>query len=290
MLFSNPILDLIRGRKSVRTYEREPVPPESRQALESFLGSLPGPPFGSAVRLLAVSADPDDPYALKGLGTYGIIRNPAGFIIGAVQPSDDGLFDFGFLMEAACLKLLDLGLGSCWLGGSFRKSRFAGRIGSREGEIVPSVLSFGVPSGKKSWIERVVTAGAGSAARLPFEDLFFDGDFSHPLTAAAAGTAAVALESVRLGPSASNRQPWRIVRDDRDGSFHFFLRMSAAYQRQLKWVGAVNLQAVDMGIAACHFSLAAEATGLKGRWRRVPGPPPSDPDAGLYVVSWSPAE
>ncbi len=289
MLYSNPVIDLIRTRKSVRTYEKEPIPQESRQALESFLRSLPEPPLGSAVRFLPVSADAVDTDSLKGLGTYGIIGNPAGFVIAAVQTSDDGLFDFGFLMEAACLKLSDLGLGSCWLGGSFRKSRFADRIGLQEGEIVPSVLSFGVPSGKKRLIERVLTAGAGSVGRLPFEALFFDGDFNRPLTAAQAGKAAAALESVRLAPSASNRQPWRIVRDARDGSFHFFLRMNTAYQRQMKWLGLINLQRVDMGIAACHFGLAAEASGLNGRWRRNPGPAPSAPEAGLYVVSWTPA-
>lgn len=290
MLYSNPIPDLIRSRRSVRTYEKRPIPPESRQALESFIGSLPKPPFGSAVRFLAVSADAGDADSLKGLGTYGVISNPAGFVIAAVNPSDDGLFDFGFLMEAVCLKLSDLGLGSCWNGGSFRKSRFSGRIGAAGGEVVPSVLSFGVPSGRKSWIERVVTAGAGSARRLPFEDLFFDGGFNRPLTEAEAGKAAQALESVRLAPSASNRQPWRVVRDGGDGSFHFFLRMNAAYQRKMKWARLVNLQVVDMGIAACHFGLAAEASGLKGRWRRDPGPAPSDPDAGRYMVSWTPAD
>ncbi|MDM7924969.1 MAG: nitroreductase family protein, partial [bacterium] len=370
MQYSSPIPDLIRGRRSVRTYEKRPVPPESLRALESFIRSLPEPPFGSAVRFLAVSAGAGDEDILKGLGTYGVIRNPAGFVIGAVNltasafpaaclqpeeiksvgpakrgrgaserisdvsslqiedspaspdqatrsfpvegpplvfnnsgirsldpaqraagsfnPSDDGLFDFGFLMEAVCLKLSDLGLGSCWLGGSFRKSRFSRRIGAAGGEVVPSVLSFGVPSGRKRWIERVVTAGAGSAARLPFEDLFFDGDSNRPLTAAEAGKAAQALESVRLAPSASNRQPWRVARGG--GSFHFFLRMNAAYQRQMKWARLVNLQVVDMGIAACHFGLAAEASGLRGQWRRDPGSAPSVPDAGRYVVSWTPAE
>lgn len=290
MQYSTPILDLIRSRRSVRTYEKQPIPQESRRALESFIGSLPEPPFGSAVRFLAVSADAGDADSLKGLGTYGVISNPAGFVIGTVNPSDDGLFDFGFLMEAVCLKLSDLGLGSCWNGGSFRKSRFSARIGAAAGEVVPSVLSFGVPSGKKRLIERVLTAGAGSVRRLPFEDLFFDSGFNRPLTEAEAGKAAQALESVRLAPSASNRQPWRIVRDARDGSYHFFLRMNTVYQRQMRLLGLINLQRVDMGIAACHFGLAAEASGLKGRWGRDPGSAPSVPDAGRYVVSWTPAE
>jgi nitroreductase len=285
MLYSKSVFDLIRTRKSVRSYVKGPLPPDVRRTLEAFLRSMPAPPFGSAVRFLPVSADAGDADGIRGLGTYGVIRNPAGFVIGAVKPTDEGLFDFGFLMEAACLKLADLGLGSCWLGGSFRKSRFSARIGVKEGEIVPSVLSFGPPAEKTRLLERVMAAGAGSARRLPFESLFFDGDFKHPLTAAGAGKTAEALEMARRAPSASNRQPWRIVRDSRNGAFHFYLRMNASYQRQMKWAGMVNLQRVDMGIAACHFALASEASGLKGRWERSPGPAPDVPEGAGYVVS-----
>jgi nitroreductase len=290
MLYSKPVFDLIRTRKSVRSYERSPLSPDVRRALEDFIRSMPVPPFGSAVRFLPVTADSGDADGIRGLGTYGVIRNPAGFVIGAVKPTDEGLFDFGFLMEAACLKLADLGLGSCWLGGSFRKSRFSARIGVREGEIVPSVLSFGPPTEKSRLLERVMRAGAGSARRLPFETLFFNGDFNHPLTAEGAGKTAEALEMVRRAPSASNRQPWRAVRDGGNGAVHFYLRMNASYQRQMKWAGMVNLQRVDMGIAACHFVLAAEASGLKGRWERSPVPAPDVPEGAEYLVSWIPSE
>jgi nitroreductase len=287
--FSKSVFDIIPARRSVRTCEAGPLADPARRELEAFLVALPAPPFGSSVRFVLAAAEAGGAGALEGLGTYGVIRNPAGFVIAAVKPDDAGLFDFGFLMEAVCLKITDLGLGSCWLGASFRKSRFTERIGLRTGEVVPSVLSVGVAAARMRMLERVMRAGAGSGRRLGFETLFFDGGFSRPLSPAAAGAAARPLEMVRLAPSASNRQPWRVVRDS-GGSFHFHLWSNAAYQRQLKAARVVNLQAVDLGIAACHFTLAAEESGLRGRWERRPASAPEPPEGVEYVASWITSE
>ena len=49
-------------------------------------------------------------------------------------------------MEKAILYATGLGLGSCWLGGTFRRSRFAERISARSDEIVPAVASLGYPA------------------------------------------------------------------------------------------------------------------------------------------------
>ena len=79
-----------------------------------------------------------------------------------------------------------------------------------------------------------------------------------------AGACGQALESVRLGPSASNRQPWRIVREG--AAFHFFLPRTPGYD---KMTGEIHLQEVDMGIAMCHFELAAEELGIGGNWKEA---------------------
>jgi nitroreductase len=91
---------------------------------------------------------------------------------------------------------------------------------------------------------------------------------------------------VRLAPSASNRQPWRIVRDRQTGDFHFFLRRDAGYGRQLRWLKVLDLQMVDMGIAACHFQLAAAGIGMSAVWT-VPDrmPDASRPDDTVYVMT-----
>jgi nitroreductase len=288
MKFSRSVFELIARRKSVRTYSGEPVSAATLLEIRDFLGRMPGSPFGSRVRFSAVAAAEDDAGALKKLGTYGVIRRPAGFIIGAVADTTAGLVDFGHGMETAVLFLEDLGLGSCWLGGSFRKSRFAERIGAAGTECVPAVLSFGVPAPKPRTFERIMRAAGGSDSRKPFESLFFDAGFDRPMNRETPGPIGRALDSVRLAPSASNRQPWRVVRDAASGALHFYLARDRAYSRQLKWFGALDLQKVDLGIAASHFEWSARESGLEGTWSDADPRIDFQPPGVEYLFSWIP--
>jgi nitroreductase len=288
MMHTNSIYEIIPKRKSVRTYKDEPVAEAVLRKIEDSLRHLPIPPLHSKSRFILAAAAEGDAEALKGLGTYGIIRKPAGFVIGAVQDDPDGLVDFGFQMQAIVLMLTDLGLGSCWLGGSFRKSRFSERIAAAGGECVPSVLSFGIPAEKPGMLETLMRAGAGSDRRKTFESLFFKSDFSRPLSREEAGSYGRILDMVRLAPSASNRQPWRIVLDSESGAFHFFQRREGGYGRRLRWFKLLDLQRVDMGIAACHFGLAAAESGLPGAWTvRDQGSTATLPENTIYIMTWN---
>jgi len=113
--------------------------------------------------------------------------------------------------------------------------------------------------------------------------MFFDGSFSRPLSAIAAGKFAQVLDMVRLAPSASNRQPWRIVRDG--NAFHFFLQRTPNYSGFTK---SADLQRVDMGIAMCHFELAARESDYTGKW--IDSEPNLDlPELTEYIISWQTA-
>jgi hypothetical protein len=121
---------------------------------------------------------------------------------------------------------------------------------------------------------------AKSDKRKPWEELFFDERPGNPLMKEKAGVYGSALESVRIGPSASNRQPWRIIREG--VSYHFFLQRTPGYDKML---GEVRLQEVDMGIALCHFELAAAELCVQRIWREAK--PRFDAGALEYVVSWT---
>jgi hypothetical protein len=104
--------------------------------------------------------------------------------------------------------------------------------------------------------------------------------FGNSLSQDDAGSYGVPLEMVRLAPSASNKQPWRIVAGG--GHFHFYLQHTRGYSKALGY----DIQKVDMGIAMCHFELTAEELGLKGAWS-VKDPGASNlPEGAEYIVSW----
>ena len=117
-------MEIIESRFSCRSYSND----LSRKfvSLEERCGRLTesngSGPLGTSLRFCLVAADDGDSTVLKGLGTYGFIRNPAGFIIGAVKAGEKNLEDFGYTAESLILLATDLGLGTCWIGGIFTRT------------------------------------------------------------------------------------------------------------------------------------------------------------------------
>ncbi len=285
MVYSKPVTEIIRKRFSCRSYLDKPIEEKKRQLLVDFISSLSPGPFGTRARFELVTATEQDRSALKGLGTYGFIKGATGFIIGAVDDSGKKLEDYGYLMERIILFATDIGLGTCWLGGTFHKSNFAKKISAGDGESVPAVFSVGYVAGKRRTLDTMVRRSADSRNRLPWKETFFDEEFGVPISREETGAYAVPLEMVRLGPSASNKQPWRIVKDG--NTWHFYLQRTRGYgNRALRLLKIADMQRIDMGIAMGHFELTADELGLNGKWEI------SDPEIKVldkmteYVTSW----
>lgn len=285
MLTTAPITAVIQQRFSCRAYLETPIPAEKRQKLQAFISALPAGPFGGQPHFHLVAADHEDSHALKNLGTYGFIQNPTGFIIGTLDASEKGLEDYGYQMEAIILAATRLDLGTCWLGGSFTRSSFARKIGASAGAIIPAVTSLGeianLTEARNGLLRRQINADQ----RLPWAELFFDENFDVPLTQAAAGEYATPLEMLRSGPSASNKQPWRVVRSGKN--WHFYLQRSPGYREGVltRFLGVADIQRVDLGIAMCHFELTARELGLPGQWQ-LAEPALATPELTEYTVSW----
>ncbi len=281
-----PITELVKQRYSCRTYQDKPIEGGHQRVLSDFLSLQSAGPLGTRARFVLVAAADPDRQSLRGLGTYGFIRGAVGFIVGAAERAPRDLEDYGYLLEHAVVFATDLGLGTCWLGGTFSKSGFAKKIALTEREIMPAVAAVGyIARGSKfeGWIRK----RAGSDFRLPWESLFFDERFGEPLTPGRAGLYTEPLEMLRLAPSASNKQPWRIVRVG--DVFHFFLQRTKGYGKgslHFRLLHLADLQRVDVGIAMCHFELTAREIGLTGQWV-IDEPDIKKPDKSMeYTVSW----
>ncbi len=286
MNFSRPITEVIQNRFSCRTYLEEPVAIEKQQQLIQYLPKLEAGPLGTSLRFSLIAASEQDSQALRGLGTYGYIRSPSGFLVGTMCPGQKNLEDFGYRMEQAILFATDLGLGTCWLGGTFTKSSFARKISASRDERIPAVVSLGYIPDEDQARQTALRRQIGADHRLPWEALFFDSRFGTALSRERAGRYAVPLEMVRLGPSASNKQPWRIIRDGE--AYHFYVQRTKGYHESLlqRMLRVEDLQRVDLGIAMCHFELTARELGLHGRWA-VQEPKIEKPDQLTeYTISW----
>jgi nitroreductase len=217
----------------------------------------------------------------ENLGTYGVIKGKPLFIVGTVINTDKAMEDYGYCMEKNILMATSLGLGTCWLGGFFKRSAFARRIGLTAHEVMPAVSPVGYATGKKTLTDSLFKFLARSKTRKLWQKLFYSNDFNTPLIKSDVKRYATCLEAVRLAPSASNQQPWRILKKKESNIFHFYLKRTKIYAKAIK---RIDLQKVDMGIAMCHFELAARELGLTGSWQQQENQ--TNLEDKEYMISW----
>lgn len=286
--FSKPVIDVIQQRFSCRTYQQKVLAKELRMNLGDFMAGSAKGPMGNVARFELVATSEQDPQKLRSLGTYGFIQGATAYLVGAMDRDHFCPEDYGYLLEKIILFATDLGLGTCWLGGTFTKSSFATAIRAKPNEVVPAVSPVGYIAEKPRRIETWLRSRRGTKRRRSWGEIFFDSNFGIPLRQKDADGYTPALEMVRLGPSASNRQPWRILRAIE--GWHFYLQRTPGYRdkRLTKWTTVADLQRIDMGIAMCHFELTARENGLNGSWV-VSDPRIQVPDVHTeYTISWIP--
>ena len=286
-------VESIRARHSVRTYDGSPLTAEAEAELrESFADAVPGP-FGAAPRFILASRDEvEEPGSgsptAKGrvrIGTYGMIVGPRAFVAGVVAKKPFACVDFGYCLEGIVLRATELGLGTCWIGGVFGRGAIAKALDAGADEFVPATTPVGHAAKKPSIQERIVQGSARPNQRKAPSEIFFQSAPSGALEPMKdAGAWAEVLEAVRVGPSASNKQPWRLVLDRRGGeALHLVMHEDERYNNML---GDVKLQELDMGIAMRHVEVAAAELGLRGAWKRLDAGPVILERPRRYIASF----
>ncbi len=272
--------EFIKKRISCRTYADRPLEDKVMSELSGHISAAHIGPFGNQPNFKLINMNVITPQEWKKMGTYGVIKNARYFLIGTIKNTPLAMEDYGYCKEILILNATALGLGTCWMGGTFQASGFAQAACVREGETLPTVSPIGYPAEAKSLTENIMRRIAGADHRKPWPELFFANDFSKPLTQAQAGKYRDALENLRLAPSASNKQPWRILLNSAENIFHFYLDRAPSY----KLLQLVSLQDIDMGIAMSHFEITAREQGLSGKWQvNTNAPKEKSLD---YIVSW----
>jgi nitroreductase len=294
------LLQAIDTRTSVRTYDGTGLDASGRAEIEAILSRIPAAPGGTAIRFVLV-----DPRPAEGgikVGTYGVIRGAAAFIVPVVTSragvvEERSLFDLGYVGEAVVLELTRLGYGTCWLGGTLRKDDFAAAAGAKEGETVRAVIALGRPADKHSFIEALIRGASRNAVRLPSNVLFYDSSSRSRLDEPCercsdediAEPALRLLAAIRRAPSASNKQPCRVVVSGRSMATAEALRLDLYLMREDRYnaLSGYAIQTLDTGIAAAHLELAATELGLRVERRTKEAEPPVAAFPGAaFVAGW----
>lgn len=271
-------------RKSCRTYNQEYLTPSDKKALEEFIAQNKKVVSGDNINLTILE---------KGLGekkmklAYGAIKGNKTYLLGTIKDDPIARLNYGYLMEKVVLRATELGVASCWVG--YFDHDYFNDIVLEKGFVIPGLVVIGYAAEKKTIPEKFMRYAIGASQRLPWEKLFFNYNTLVPLSTATINKNSTctlqkysdSLEMLRLAPSASNTQPWRIFFDEKSDEFHFFKKpKNRIYE-------SMGMHELDMGIAMAHFELASLNNGLNGSWITYSAIKTAQvPDELQYIISW----
>ena len=167
MEFSRSASELIRLRNSIRSYDVKEIGPDHKKKIIGLIKEKHKTIFDSKLRFEFIDATGLDKDVIKNLGTYGYIRGAKYFVGGTVKKNSPGkknycFIDYGYAFEKIILFLADMGLGTCWLGGTFNKKGFSQKLNIEEDEIIPAVSPVGIILKKRVLKDSIIKKMAGS--------------------------------------------------------------------------------------------------------------------------------
>lgn len=277
-------IETMKNRQSIRAYDTKKLSESDYKRITEYIAAeenLIGP-FGNKGRIELVQVTNNMSEKGIKLGTYGFIKNPQIYLVGLCENEKCSLLEFAFTFHKLVIYLTELGLGTCWMGGTFSRNSFERELQLAEGEFIPCITPSGYPQQKQRVFDKALRYVVKADNKKPWDQLFYDSSFADPLEKANAAQLEIPIEMVRLGPSASNKQPWRIVLSEDRQKCHFYIEHTPNYSKSLGY----DMQILDIGIAMAQFELACEELEIKGGWKI------EDPGLELtnsvseYMVSW----
>ena len=265
------ILDSIRKRRSIRTFDGTGLRPEDAQKILDFAERAENP-YDISVTWKLLDAKK------HGLSSPVIVGTDT-YIAGKMRRVPHAEEAFGYTFDKIVLFAESLGIGTTWIAGTMNREAFERAMAVSADEVMPCVSPLGYPAEKMSLRETMMRKGIKADSRFDFEELFFEGSLDKPLSKSSAGKLLEAFEAVRLAPSAVNKQPWRgVCCEDK---VHFYEKRNKGYVSKNGW----DTQRIDVGIALCHFELAARECGLDVSLE-IADPAVSVPENMQYIATY----
>lgn len=218
--------EAIEKRISHRCFSKEPVSESGVQQIEKWIAEA-NEESGLDIEYLA-----DGSEAFNGIKkSYGMFSNVRSMLLMKGRSDDENLdVKIGYYGEDLVLKMTQLNLGTCWVGGTYDNTQFT----VSNGERLACVIVFG--NTQKSFKDALIRAAIRSKNRKSIEErTIADAKLPEEVVSG--------MKAVRLAPSAINRQAPVLHYEQGEVS------MSVD--------ASVKFNLVDLGIAMRHFEIGA---------------------------------
>lgn len=281
------LLETFQKRHSARTFQGQNLTQDQKDFISQSIteANTLDTPFHSP----GVKLDITGP----GLGRFFMISDEAGYIVLKIpineepQQNEQPLtkeqkqkIDVAYIGQHLAMKLTQNHIDSVWVAGTYNESEAERRF---QGFKVPCSIAYGIESETPHFALKMVKfigVAPKPGQRLPFEQLFYDGENKKTITEADLDQNSPInypsyfkdfVTSLRSGPSAGDRQPWRFVLCGKE--VHLFdARMS-------------NFSPLDIGVALANLNLLSEIRGGECNFEVRNPEPEASPLGGTYIAT-----
>lgn len=241
MKLKNSWFNAIEQRTSRRSYKNQAIENQKIDQIEALIQVL------NEESGLHIQFVHDGHRFLSGFkASYGMISGRPSMIALVGNSSNPELKrKVGYYGEFLVLECVSLGLGTCWLSGTFDRQECRNAIQLEEGEDLVCVIAVGLVPNNKTIKENLISQVGKS--KPSFEELLSEKDSTPPLWVARG------IEAARFAPSAVNKKP-TAYRFQKNEVFVYAAKKNR------------DNEEIDLGISMAHFQLGA-MQGLKdGIW------------------------
>lgn len=232
-------MQLLELRKSIRSYRDCPVAPEAIKRLKAVATMITTHEPGLYFSVLENDSTPFDSFSRF----YGSFKNVRNYICCVVDNSfPDSVEKAGYYGMELVLEALRLGLGTCFVSGTFSKSKVD--VFLRAGQNILFLIAFGYPEDKS---ERPLGKLSSTIMHLKNyvpEDFYISGPGKLDYRQAIEKYPELisGLKGLSLSPSALNKRPVRVY-VDKEGQIRACLKQDD------------SKMLIDLGIAKFIFQI-----------------------------------
>jgi len=236
----------VERRRSRRKYRPEPIAAEAVSELQRLAASYTQEVKEAKARIELVL---DNGAAFAGLTkSYGMFSGVQNYFALVSQKGDWAAEEkLGYYGELLVLHAELLGLGTCWVGGSFSRSSCPVPLGPNE--WVGCTITVGYTANTDSRKERLIRGFVHRKSKSLPELIGPDSEPDPPAWFIAG------MEAVQKAPSASNRQGVLF-------SYHADGTTGHVTARAVD--PTASFASYDLGIAKCHFQIGANSAAASG--------------------------
>lgn len=242
MKIKNEWYSAIDIRTSRRTYENKEIDIVKIKNFEKLITEINSE---SSLNIQFIRAGESVFNSFK--SSYGLIKGVKSFIALVGNSNISNVENkLGYYGEFLVLEATQLGLGTCWIGGTYDKDAAGSVVQLKDNEKMYCIIAVGIVKDDKNLKEKLISSF--SKKKKPFNEVLSSKNKEIPAWLKSG------IEAVIKAPSAINKQPWKYSFEDNN--------VKVCLEKENDGYGKI-----DIGISMAHFELGSRRENYNGKWK-----------------------